>query len=92
MKRARDRRKMTFTEHVKLGQALKDLRELMASLTECFNKTSPQGRILQRFLSIDGYISQAKNHMDNIVWRDYSDRQPDDVYYGQRPDQGESQL
>lgn len=92
MKRASDRRKMTFTEHVKLGRTLKDLAAQMRDLLDCFNTTSPQGRILQRFLSIDGYISQAKNHMDNIVWRDYSDRQPDDVYYGQRPDQGESQI
>lgn len=82
MKRQKDRRKILLEEHKELGKTLQKLWHQLSDIQECFNITSPTGRLLWQWLSLNGYISDLKCQMDDVVCRDYPGQEPEKVYYG----------
>ncbi len=83
---------MSFDEHVKLGNTLKNLQHQLSGVLNCFGVSSKEARLLWKVISGGGDLGELKCLLDDVVCRDYPDGQPEKIYYGSSIDTKKASL
>ena len=82
----RTRRKMSYEEHVQIGNTLKTLQRQLSDILNCFGHSGKEARLLWKVISGGGDLGELKCLLDDVVCRDYPDGKPEKVYYGSSVD------
>ena len=85
--------KITFEEHEVMGIISKMLNDKLVSMrVEKSNqaKTKKEGAIITgHILKANKHLSEFKNHMEEVMFKDYPKQSNTDVYYGDRDKNGD---